>query len=184
MKQSYWGWFGCLSIACAAENVALTKGGEHVVARKSDAPPGAKEIGPIEATHGNGCGGFGALGNFEGALAMLRNRAAEMGANYVTIMTMTEPYGDGQCRHNEFAIRGIAYRIQHQSATGVVVQPMAQAQPTTDPREASECTPPCSPGYVCQTGTCRAVCNPACRPGYTCGQDRVCARNSTVPTSE
>jgi hypothetical protein len=36
------------------------------------------------------------------------------------------------------------------------------------------CTPPCSPGYVCEGAMCKAVCNPLCSPGYVCAQDRTC----------
>jgi len=32
----------------------------------------------------------------------------------------------------------------------------------------AECVPPCSPGYVCDDGTCIEPCNPACGPGYFC----------------
>ena len=36
------------------------------------------------------------------------------------------------------------------------------------------CTPPCSPGYLCQGTTCVALCNPACAAGMHCANDRTC----------
>jgi len=93
---------------------------------------------------------------------MLRNKAAEKGANYVQLMTLTEPHSTGNCYDNEFIIRGVAYRLD------------SSGQATTQP--ASSCEPPCSPGYSCQAGQCIPVCNPPCDPGETCNSKRVCVK--------
>jgi hypothetical protein len=39
---------------------------------------------------------------------------------------------------------------------------------------AATCSPPCSPGYLCQGTTCTALCNPACAAGTHCADDRTC----------
>jgi hypothetical protein len=64
------------------------------------------------------------------------------------------------------------------------------AAPTSAPTSGSgdeqpqdACNPPCSPGYLCQAGSCQAQCNPPCSPGYACGQDRTCKAESTNATA-
>ena len=79
---------------------------------KGDPGPGMHEVGPVEASNGSGCGGFGTEGSYEGALAELKNRAAALGADYVQIFTMEGPYLSGKCRENAFVIRGMAFRSQ------------------------------------------------------------------------
>lgn len=100
-------------LACggAAPEAKLADGAEGVKLGKADAPPGAIEIGPVEATHGHGCGMYGEEGNFEGAYALLRNEGARVDADYVQIMTATEPYSDGKCGHNEYKLTGVAYKV-------------------------------------------------------------------------
>lgn len=93
-----------------AANTQLVPGAAEVRTGKSDPPEGFVEIGPIEAVHGTGCGAFGKLGTYEGAYSVLRNKAAEMGATYVRINTMTEPHSEASCYNNTFVIRGTAYR--------------------------------------------------------------------------
>jgi hypothetical protein len=97
--------------ACVTAEIPPVQGPAAAVKiGKADPTPDMQEIGPIEARNGSGCGAFGELGSYEGALAVLRNNAATMGADYVQIFTMREPYSDGRCRHNDFTIRGIAFR--------------------------------------------------------------------------
>jgi len=150
--------------SCVANAVPLTPGGQAVLARKSDPPRGAQEIGPIEVTHGSGCGGFGEKGTYEGALALLRNRGARMGADYVQIMTMTQPHSEVGCFDNSFVIRGIAYKLGSPPPAATV----APAAATTS------CDPPCSPGYSCERDRCVPVCNPACDANEICNAKRVC----------
>ena len=58
---------------------------------------------------------------------------------------------------------------------GVVLRRAASARP--DPVPAGTCEPTCSPGFLCNTGTCMPQCNPACADGETCGNDRTCHSN-------
>jgi len=111
----------CLLAACAAGPVTLTRDGQRVQVGKSD-PDRSQydEIATVEAVHGSGCGGFGTQGSYEGAYSLLRNKAAEKGADYVELLTVTEPHSDGKCANNEFSMRGIAFRKRDGAA---MVQP-------------------------------------------------------------
>jgi hypothetical protein len=130
---------------------------------KSDPPPGSVEIGPIEASHGDGCGTFATTGTLEGAMILLRNEAVRRGANYVTLLST------GQERCLELTVRGIAYRIPDGGLPSVA-RPTGGASSDT-----AACDPPCSPGYRCVTQQCVALCNPACGAGQICRQDRTCS---------
>ena len=98
------------SMGCAAAIPELTADAERVRIQKGDAPRGYAEIGPVSAIHGSGCGGFGERGSYEGAYAVLKNRAAELRADFVRIDVAVEPHPTPQCFVNEYAIRGVAYR--------------------------------------------------------------------------
>jgi hypothetical protein len=66
--------------ACATAEIPPVQGPAAAVKiGKSDPTPDMQEIGPIEARNGSGCGAFGELGSYDGALAVLRNNAATMG---------------------------------------------------------------------------------------------------------
>src|SRR5690606_16748028 len=143
----------------------LTDGGRAIQTGTRDATHGLEEVGPIEVSNGSGCGGFGRKGSYEGAYAMLRNRAAEMGATYVKITQQEAPYADGSCMHNEFTIRGIAYRA---TATATSGSESPRSEPLPPVAAADACNPPCSPGYACEAGACMAVCNPSCSSGFVC----------------
>lgn len=129
---------------------------------KADPPPGAAEMGTIEATHGVNCGGFGERGTLEGAMVILRNMAAARNANYVSLLSTTEPHLVGGCFDNRFVLRGIAYRVDRDA--------LAAPQPVA----SDGCDPPCSPGYRCSQAVCMALCNPACGDNQVCRQDRTC----------
>jgi hypothetical protein len=102
--------FPLLLIGCfaTAATPALLAGSERIRIGKSD-PAGLVELGPIEAVHGSGCGGFGEKGTYDGAVTVLRNEAARMGASYVEIFTLTEPHSETGCFDNRFVIRGTAW---------------------------------------------------------------------------
>jgi hypothetical protein len=135
---------------------------------KADPPPGAADLGPIEAAHGDGCGGFGETGTFEGAMITLRNEAAARGANYVALVATMSPHLAGGCFDNRFVLQGIAYRVNPD-------------QPPAIPVTGDGCDPPCSPGYRCSRSVCLALCNPACGPDQVCRQDRTCGPAGSAP---
>jgi hypothetical protein len=110
-----------LGSACVTAEIPPVQGPAAAVKiGKSDPTPDMQEVGPIEARNGSGCGVYGALGTYEGALAELKNKAASMGADYVQVFTMREPYSDGSCRHNDFTIRGLAFRTGKKTAPASV----------------------------------------------------------------
>jgi hypothetical protein len=110
-KRAFPGFLFALSVGCATAAVPQVSGAaKNVQIRKSDPPSGYVEVAPISASHGGGCGGFGELGTYEGALAMLKNTAAELRADYVRLDVATEPYMAPGCRVNEYVLRGVAFR--------------------------------------------------------------------------
>lgn len=150
--------------SCAeATPVAVAPAAQHIEIGKADPPQGSRDLGPIEVSHGSGCGGFGAKGTYESAMAELRNSTAERGGNYVQVMKMTEPHLSGGCFDDRFIIRGVVFQV----GAAPVEPPVAKASPDA-------CSPPCSPGYSCQAGVCRAQCNPSCGADQVCRQDRTC----------
>ncbi len=94
--------------ACAATPKAAV-GAADVLVRDGRPDRSARRIDTLRVVHGHGCGFLGALGDEEGALGLLRNEAVKIGADYVEITGRKAPYSDGQCRHNEFIITGVAY---------------------------------------------------------------------------
>jgi hypothetical protein len=64
----------------------------------------------LRATDGEGCGLFTHVGTYEGASAKLREQAKALGADYVQITDVKEPYADHGCVHKEFTLAGVAYR--------------------------------------------------------------------------
>jgi hypothetical protein len=132
---------------------------------KADPPLGSVDLGVIEAGHGHGCGGFGERGSLEGAMAVMRNKAAERGANYVALLSTMEPHLAGGCFDDRYVVSGMAYRVNMRGVPPVM---------------SESCDPPCSPGYRCLGTVCRALCNPVCGGGQVCRQDRTCAPTDAV----
>lgn len=149
--------------SCRATPPAVTPGAETIEVAKGDPPREAENLGPVEAVNGHGCGLYGAKGSYEGAQAELREQAAQRGGDYVQVVKATEPHVEGGCYDVRFILRGVVFRVKPAPAGAAV----AAASPEV-------CAPPCSPGYACASGTCRAECNPACAANQTCGQDRTC----------
>jgi hypothetical protein len=146
-----------------AQPVAVAPAAQDVEVGKADPPGGSRSLGPVEAVHGDGCGGFGTKGSYESALAVLRNKAQTMGGNYVQVMTMTEPHSENGCFDDRFVIRGVVFRLGAAPAAASVTAATSDG-----------CDPPCSPGYACQAGVCHALCNPKCGANEVCRQDRTC----------
>lgn len=143
---------------------------DEVAAEKADPPAGAREIGPVEAMDGGGCGMLGVTGTYAGALRAVKNKAVAMGATYVKIVALVEPHETAGCWDKGYTIRGVAYQL---NAT-----PAASASASAP---APTCDPPCSPGYACEGTTCKPLCNPACGAGQVCGANRTCEPLATKP---
>src|SRR3990172_7349882 len=97
-------------VGCTASNVAMRP--ESVNIQVGNNPPGDgfAQLGPITAKHGGGCGLYGSQGDFEGAMNILRNKAAERGADYVQIIRQQGEHMTGICLDRAYVIDGFAYK--------------------------------------------------------------------------
>lgn len=157
----------------------------QVLVEESDPPAGATPLGELKVTHGEGCSFTGDRGTREGATALLREAAMQRGANFVKVTKVVEPHSGHDCYHREFVMQGLSFRLAGTpNAVPLAAPAAAAAGSSAPPAPAStagavpattlDCTPPCSPGYACEAGICRALCNPACSTGQVCRADRVC----------
>jgi len=169
---------------------------QQVRVEESDPPAGATPLGELKVMHGQGCSFTGDQGTREGATALLREAAAQRGANFVKVTKVIEPYSGHDCVHREFKMEGLSYRLAGTPAVApaAAIPIAASAPPATSatatasaPAVATStataplgCEPPCSPGYACEAGVCRALCNPACGAGQICRTDRVCVPASAA----
>ena len=103
-----------------APTVQMGSQAHGVVVARQDPPTSSRNLGIVVGTHGNGCGFIGLRGNEQGAMAVLKNNAAEMGADYVQIERTVKPYRDGECLHNEYRIEGTSYVSVVESLDGAV----------------------------------------------------------------
>jgi hypothetical protein len=154
-----------LSCGAAAQVEPISPEAEKVIVRKSDPPSTATDLGPLEVEHGSGCGGYGRQGSYEGALNLLKAEAASRGADYVSLLSMTEPHSEHGCFDQRFILRGAAYKLGSEQPT---------SESTSESPGSDECEPPCSPGYQCNGSTCMPLCNPPCTDGDVCRNDRTC----------
>ncbi|NVJ61134.1 MAG: hypothetical protein HWE27_12140 [Gammaproteobacteria bacterium] len=69
-----------------------------------------KEIGPIEASDGKGCGTFGYEGTYDRALINLKSKAAEQGGDYVKLDILNLPFLVGNCFDNSYTIIGVLFK--------------------------------------------------------------------------
>lgn len=164
----------CNSVAAVRP---LSPQAQQVRVEDGDPPADATALGAIAVTDGQGCSFSGDRGTLEGATALLKESAAQRGANFVKVTKVTEPYSGHDCYHREFKMEGLGYRL---AGTPIVV-PAAVPSAVPSAAPASVCDPICSPGYSCEAGVCRALCNPACAVGQVCRVDRVCVPAPATP---
>lgn len=100
-----------LGSGCAG-SVPVAAGAEKIKVVRVAPMGGGERLKELRVVHGSGCGLLGPLGNEEGAFALLRNQAQEAGADYVQITRVVVPYSDGECRHNEYIVEGVAFRTK------------------------------------------------------------------------
>lgn len=99
-----------LLCGCAAPLVQMSDGALAVKVAKSDPPDNYSEIGPITAIDGEGCGYFGYIGTYDRAVIRLKNKAYEMGGDYVQIFSLTEPHFRPGCFDNIYQVNGTAFK--------------------------------------------------------------------------
>jgi hypothetical protein len=102
--------FVSLASASTADPVRLAPGAEAVRIGTADPPFGMVELGPIEVSHGSGCGALGETGTYAGAYGRMKNAAARIGATYVKLVESIPPHGEPGCAVNAYVMRGIAFR--------------------------------------------------------------------------
>ena len=124
--------FVSLLASCSAGTQPLHHPGELRI-DKASPPAGARPLGELRAVDGSGCGMFGTAGTYSGALAKLRTQATALGADYVELTLVKEPYVDHQCKHREFLLEGKAYRVHAAPATPAAASaaPIAGKVPAT-----------------------------------------------------
>jgi hypothetical protein len=118
-----------LLAGCTAAHVAVAPDASGV--RVGTQPPGSahEQLGAVTAKHGGGCGLYGTRGDYEGAYTLLRNKAAQLGADYVQIIKVTEPRLEGICMNQSYVLDGMAYRITGPPPVVGASTPPAQTPP-------------------------------------------------------
>jgi len=160
---------------CADEPAprAVSPQAQLVRVESFDPPAGARLAGPIEADDGEGCGIGGTRGSLANATAALKEAAARRGLGFVKLTRVTKPYSGRDCYHVDYVLEGLAYYLDGAPPPAAPAAPAAPVAPAAV-SAASECSPPCSPGYACTGGVCAPLCNPACSAQEVCRADRVC----------
>ena len=100
-------------VGCASSTpppLFLLDGARNVRVAKSDPPDSYKEVGQVSAADGKGCGGFGYTGTYERVMVLLKNKAYQMGADYIQLFTISEPRLVDECFVNQYKISGTAYK--------------------------------------------------------------------------
>ena len=85
-----------LTTSCASPPVQMTPGAEKVLVSRTDPADNFELIGPVTAQDGSGCGMYGRRGSYDDAVVAIRVKAAQMGANYVAIITGSSRNGVGK----------------------------------------------------------------------------------------
>jgi hypothetical protein len=119
-------------LGCQSVPVPMSVEAERVVVGRSDPTDNYEMIGGLSAGDGNGCGLVGRRGTLDNALVALRVKAAAMGADYVSIVTISEPHQESDsCFTNVYSISGVAYRKTASAPKPVSVQPVP-SEPRSD----------------------------------------------------
>jgi hypothetical protein len=129
-----------------AQPVVMSPRASTVRVGKSDPPLACQDLGPIEAVHGSGCGGFGARGDYHGAYNVLRNQAAGTGGNYVRMDVQLAPHSEHGCFDNRYVIRGIVYACPATAFDPAPAPaPMAAPAPAAAPAPVPAAAPAVAP---------------------------------------
>lgn len=110
---------------CGGRVQPMVPGAELVQIGKGDVTSGYQYMGEVTGVNGQGCGLYGYRGTYAGAVINLRNQAYAMGANYVQIMSQTQPMPTYGCFVNEYIIEATAYRIPSTTPERFTAPPVA-----------------------------------------------------------
>ncbi|WP_444922854.1 hypothetical protein ACJJH9_11690 [Microbulbifer sp. DLAB2-AF] len=108
-------------VGCTGPAIMLSDEGKVVKVGKADPADNYSEIGTITATDGKGCGGFGFKGTYERAIIALKNKASELGGDYVQIYTAIEPHFTPSCYVNTYKINGMLFKKTSENPTPVPI---------------------------------------------------------------
>lgn len=95
---------------CTAGVVRLSPAATKVQVGSSSPGAGYTQVGAISAKNGGGCGLYGSQGSYAGAMNDLRNQAADMGADYVQVISQEGEHMTGMCLDRAYTIDGYAYK--------------------------------------------------------------------------
>jgi hypothetical protein len=136
-----WWWIALLVVAlgsgCGRAGTPTLAQGAADVRTRMTAPAQGDKIGPFRVVHGDGCHPIGKRGTAEGVDALLRNKAIQMGANYVHITKITLPATEGPCPSNLYVVEGVAYRTDAGPGNG---EAGLTVLPTTSSKQPSPST--------------------------------------------
>jgi hypothetical protein len=120
---------------------------------KIEPPTGCTMLGTVQA---------GVAWSYDQALDNMRTKAAEMGADWLTLdyPTVARAFWCPPAVVDAF-----------DAARNPAAPPPAPAAPAP---YALLCEPDCSPGFACVRGQCVEACNPKCVAPQRCGADRIC----------
>jgi hypothetical protein len=98
------------SCASTAPKITLLDDAKNIkIFRKVDPPISCNEITTIVVSHGNGCGAFGAVGNFDDVYKAFKNEVVNNKGNAALLQSETPPHSSPNCWVNEYVMRGIVY---------------------------------------------------------------------------
>ncbi|HEX5100882.1 MAG TPA: hypothetical protein VFV94_15330 [Polyangiaceae bacterium] len=101
----------CFSLAACSTSTPEPQAPETIRVDKGPPPTGARKLRELKAVDGHGCGIFGTLGTYAGAVAKLREQARALGADYVTVTDVKEPAATRECVEKAFTVTGVAYVV-------------------------------------------------------------------------
>ena len=129
--------FLSFALAACATSTPEPQAPDGVHVELSPPPTGAHKLRELKAVDGHGCGIFGTLGTYAGAVAKLREQARALGANYVYVTDVKEPAATRECVEKAFAVTGVAYVV----GTETVLAPVAAVVTTPAPHAAAAAPP-------------------------------------------
>jgi hypothetical protein len=112
--------FLCLALAGCASSTPEPQTPEGIRVDRAPPPPGARKVRDLKAVDGHGCGIFGTLGTYEGAVDDLRAQARAVGADYVQVTDVKEPAATRECVEKAFTVTGVAYAVRTEPAPAPV----------------------------------------------------------------